>query len=233
MKFLKMSVVALLIASVGTVSAIEGDAVSTNEPAACAKSCPSGSKAGGESTCAISTALAKLPKMTFAVGDESLCCSEMAKVKSEELKKPVAFVVEDEKFDSEDKAFVALVAHTEKFVSDFATPHTCSVSGNTSIAGETCGCAVKAGEIASKVKAAMSKVTMTYKVGAEECSCPTQAASLATAAGTARKFVIAGEEETTCDMTARLNLARAKYKAAVIAMAADASESLESKTVTN
>jgi len=177
--------------------------------------------------------MGKLPKITFAVGDESLCCSEMAKAKSEEIGKPVLFVVEDEKFDSEDKAFVALVAHTEKFVNDFATPHTCSVSGNTTIAGETCGCSVKAGEIASKIKSAMSKVSMSYKVGDEECSCPTQAASLAKASGAAKKFVIDGEEETTCDITARLSLARAKYKAAVLAMNADTSENSESETVTN
>jgi len=231
MKLLKRSAFALLMVGAGTAFAIESDAVTSNEPEVCTKSCPSASVADGESTCPVSTALAKLPKMTFAVGDESLCCSEMAKAKAEELKEPVVFVVEDEKFNSEDKAFVALVAHTEKFVNDFATPHTCSISGNTTIAGETCGCSVKAGEIASKVKAAMSKVTMTYKVGEEECSCPTQAASLAKASGTAKKFVVAGEEETTCNMTARLNLARAKYKAAVLATSAEETET--SETVTN
>jgi len=232
MKLLKRSAFALLLAGASTVFAVESDAVSS-EAAVCTKSCPSASTADGESTCPVTVAMGKLPKITFAVGDESLCCSEMAKAKSKEIGEPVMFVVEDEKFASEDKAFVALVAHTEKFVNDYATPHTCSVSGNTTIAGESCGCSVKAGEIASKIKSAMSKVSISYKVGDEECSCPTQAATLAKASGAAKKFVIAGEEETTCDITARLNLARAKYKAAVLAMTADATEKSESETVTN
>ncbi len=45
-----------------------------------------------------------------------------------------------------------------------------------------------------------------------------EAATLAKSSGAKKEFVVAGEK-TCCEMTARLNLARAKYKAAVEALA--------------
>jgi len=226
MKFLSKSMFALILATSTAVFAAETDAVSSADAKTCAKACAS---TGGESTCAVSTAMGKLPKMTFAVGGESICCGEMAKAKASEIGKPVEFVVGKEKFDSESKAFATLVSHTEKFVEEFTTPHTCSVSGSTTIAGETCACSVKAGELTSKVKLAMSKVAMSYKVGDKECSCPMEAAALAKAAGTEKTIIVDGEE-TTCNQSARLKMAIAKYKAAVLAMTPEASDS---KTATN
>jgi hypothetical protein len=64
---------------------------------------------------------------------------------------------------------------------------------------------------------AMKKVKMTYVVGEKECHCPLQAQALAKEAGQEKQFLV-DEEKTCCEMTARLNLARAKYKAAVTAM---------------
>jgi hypothetical protein len=226
MKFPSKSMFALVLATSTAVFAVETDAVSSVDAKTCEKACAS---TGSESTCPVNTAMGKLPKMTFAVGDESLCCSAMAKAKATEIGKPVEFVVGKEKFDSESKAFATLVSHTEKFVEEFTTPHTCSVSGNTTIAGETCACSVKAGELTSKVKLAMSKVAMSYKVGDKECSCPMEAAALAKAAGTEKTIIVDGEE-TTCNQSARLKMAIAKYKAAVLAMTPEASDS---KTATN
>jgi hypothetical protein len=221
MKFLSKSMFALVIATSTSLIAVETASVSTEDAKACTKAC--GTNAS-ESSCPVNTAMGKLPKMTFAVGDESLCCAEMAKAKATEVGKPVEFVVGNEKFNSESKAFVALVSKTEKFVEEFTTPHTCSVSGNTTIAGETCACSVKAGELTSKVKSAMSKIAMSYKVGDKECSCPVEASALAKTLGKEKTMIVDGEE-TTCDQSARLKLAIAKYKAAVLALASEASDS--------
>ena len=67
-------------------------------------------------------------------------------------------------------------------------------------------------------KAAMDKVEMTYLVGEKECHCPTEADKLAKETGDPTVFVVAGQEPTCCNVTARLNLARAKYRAAVVAV---------------
>ena len=55
---------------------------------------------------------------------------------------------------------------------------------------------------------------MSYVVGDKECGCPNMAKQLAQDTGKMTEYVVAGER-TCCDVTARLNLARAKYKAAV------------------
>ena len=72
---------------------------------------------------------------------------------------------------------------------------------------------------------------MTYMVGEKECHCPVEAEKLAKDSGDPTVFVVAGES-TGCNVTARLNLARAKYKAAVVAVMqaeTQATEKLTSK----
>lgn len=56
-----------------------------------------------------------------------------------------------------------------------------------------------------------------WAVAVKQCGCPVTAAKLAEESGKPKRFVV-GNEETSCEQTARLNLARAKYKAAVEAM---------------
>ncbi|MEM7784133.1 MAG: hypothetical protein AAF939_16620 [Planctomycetota bacterium] len=164
-------------------------------------------------SCPVSTAMAKLPKMNYQVNGEAVCCSKMAeKAKSDGAK--VDYIVGKETFDNHDKAFVSLVKQTETFVNDFVTPSTCSKSGMTTVAGESCNCPVEAGKKAELVKNAVAKVSMTYAVGEETCNCPNQAAAMAKKSGAKKEYVVAGEK-TCCEMTARLNLAKAKYKAAV------------------
>jgi len=65
---------------------------------------------------------------------------------------------------------------------------------------------------------AMKSVRLTYVVGDEACDCPHAAASLAKTSGKPKLFVV-GNEKTECEVTARLNLARAKYRAMVEALA--------------
>lgn len=84
------------------------------------------------------------------------------------------------------------------------------------VAGEAMTCS-KAGEVAAKMKKAMDTVAISYKVGDKTCQCPTEAKTIATEKKLKTLFVV-DKEETECEQTARLNLARAKYKAALLAM---------------
>lgn len=176
----------------------------------CQKEC-----AGG---CPIQAAMDQLPKLTFQVGTEKTCCADAAASLAKEHAKPIHYVVGEKTFETKNVAMVALADATEKYVDAFATPKTCSVSGKTTVAGKELCCDVMAGQRAKLAKEAMAKVNMTYLVGEKECSCPNEAASLAKTTGTEQLFVI-GKEKTCCGTTARLTLARAKYKAAVEALA--------------
>ena len=206
MKSFKLGLMALALFSVGTT--LRADDAKGKCDAACA---------AGTGTCPVTAGMAKLPKLVYMVGTKSLCCEESAKAVATETAAKVEYVVGTEKFDSSDKAFASLVTQTEKFVAAFATPSTCSVSGKTTIAGESLTCSVAAGEVASKVKKAMDSVAISYKVGGQSCNCPVEAKALATAKKAKTLFVVE-TEETECEQTARLNLARAKYKAALLAM---------------
>jgi hypothetical protein len=88
---------------------------------------------------------------------------------------------------------------------------------------------VQAGETAELVKTAVEGVTMSYAVGEEVCACPTKAAEMAQEGGVEKMFVVDGEK-TSCEMTARLNLARAKYKAAVAAVVAQSKPAEQTET---
>lgn len=206
MKCFKLGLMALALAT--TASTVQAD----DSKGKCDGVCATGN------TCCVTEGLAKLPKMTYMVGEESMCCEESAKAVAASTKAKLMYVVGDEKFDSSEKAFVGLVDQTEKFVAAFATPSTCKVSGTTTIAGESMTCSVKAGEVASKVKKAMDSVAISYKVGDKTCHCPVEAKTIAAEKKLKTLFVV-DNEETACEYSARLNLARAKYKAALVAMA--------------
>jgi hypothetical protein len=206
MKYLKLSVMALALLSTST--ALRADDTKGKCDAACALDAGS---------CPVTAGMAKLPQIGFMVGTKSLCCEESAKATAAETSAKMEYVVGTEKFDTKDKAFASLVTQTEKYVTAFATPSTCSVSGQTTIAGESMSCSVAAGEVASKIKKAMDSVAISYKVGDQTCNCPVEAKTLA-ATKKAKTLFVVDKEETECEQTARLNLARAKYKAALLAM---------------
>ena len=166
--------------------------------------------------CPISAAMAALPKMTYEVGGEETCCSASAEALAEKSKAPIHFVVAEKTYEDKTEAMTALVEKTEAMVVAFTTPSVCEKSGSTTIAGTSCGCPVGAAKNVELVKAAVDAVHVSYKVGEETCNCPMKAKELA-ADGAEMKYVVDGEE-TTCEMTSRLNVARAKYKAAVEAM---------------
>ncbi len=171
-----------------------------------------------KATCPIAAGMEKLPKLAYMVGEESICCAEMAKAKAKETGGKLVYVVGMKKFDSESTAFAGLVEETEKFVDQFSKPQVCKVSGNISIGGQECSCSVMAGEIARKVKKAMDAVAVSYKVGDKDCNCPIEAKATAKSAGVKLQYVV-NNEATECEHTARLNVAKAKYHAALAAIA--------------
>jgi hypothetical protein len=169
--------------------------------------------------CPISAAVAKLPQLTYVVADETCNCPKSAATKAESLGVPVVFAVGKATFDNENDAKVALVNATEAYLEEFSKPCKCEVSGLTTVAGKSMQCEKTAANLASLVSEAMDDVYLTYKVGDQECHCPNQATSLASQSGNTKLYVV-GEECTDCKTTARLNLARAKFRAAVEALVA-------------
>lgn len=182
----------------------------------CEGKCESGGCCHG---CPVTAAMAKLPKMTYRVGTENTCCAESAAKLAETNSAPIHYVVGENVFEDKTEAYTSLVEQTETMVSAFVTPTTCSESGCHTVAGKTCKCATQAGKNAELVKTAIKDIKMSYVVGEKTCNCPHEAGSLAKDSGEKMEYMV-GEEKTCCNMTARLALAKAKYKAAVEALAA-------------
>jgi hypothetical protein len=124
---------------------------------------------------------------------------------------------------------LALVEATEQFVAAYAEPKACQETGKVKVCGKELCCEGTAAQTAALAKAAMDKVAMTYMVGEKECHCPVDAEKLAKESGDPTVYVVAGES-TACNVTARLNLARAKYKAAVVAIMQSDTQSAEKLT---
>jgi len=167
--------------------------------------------------CPIAAALKRLPKLTYAVGGKKTCCRKEAAKLAKKSGGHIHFCVADKEFDSESDAQTALIEATEKCVAAFTNPHTCPKSGQLTLAGHVQSCGRTAAHTADVMQQAMAKVKFTYLVGDKECGCPVEAGKLAKKSGKKKLFVV-GKEKTHCAKTARLNLARAKYKAAIKAM---------------
>lgn len=181
-----------------------------------AGTCPA-SQCDSSKGCPIAAAMEQLPKLTYAVGEKSTCCPKEAASIAEESGDHLHYCVADKKFHSEAEAQAALIEATETFVASFTEAHTCPNSGKVSLAGKTQSCKKSAAQMAKVMQNAMSKVKFTYLVGDKECGCPVEAGHLAKETGKEKLFVV-GDAKTCCEKTARLNLARAKYKAAIEAM---------------
>lgn len=169
--------------------------------------------------CPVSAAMAKLPKMTYAVGTEKTCCSDKAKSLAEQHKAPIQYVVADKTYDDQTAAMTALVEETETFVAAFTSPKKCEASGKTTIAGQCLECPMEAEKQSTLVNTAIEAVKMEYEVAGEKANCPSCAATMSKEKSAPVEYVV-GDQKTSCELTARLNLAHAKYKAAVQALAA-------------
>jgi hypothetical protein len=189
----------------------------------CTGAC-SADKTATKQECPITVAMKNLPQTTYLVGDKKTCCPDGAAALAEKSGDAILFIVAGKEFACKDEAHLALVEATESFVAAFAEPKVCEKTGTCTVAGKKACCPNVAATTSKKLKAAMDQVKMSYVVGDKECGCPNMAKKLAKDSGKATEFVVAGEK-TCCNVTARLQLARAKYKAAVVAMMTDAKES--------
>lgn len=171
--------------------------------------------------CPVEAGMQGLPRLAFVVGGETTSCDKHAAELAEKSDSAIRFAVQ-QSFDSQEQAMLALVTSTETLLEQFATPSTCEKSGTTTIAGKKLHCSKTAAKIAVDVREAMDAVKVSYVVGDKTCHCPNEAQALAEASGAKRLFVVGGEK-TPCEITSRLNLARAKYRAAVEALAKQAS----------
>lgn len=172
-----------------------------------------------EGVCPVTLAMSKLPQLVYTVGEQRVCCESMAAELANKESSEVHYVVVDKTFEDKGKAMTALVDSTEAMVNAYISPAKCEVSGNTTIAGKTCSCPVETAQRTKAVEEAVSGVAMKFVVDGQEAACGNCAASRSEATGKPVEFVVAGQS-TTCETTARLNLARAKYKAAVEAVVA-------------
>ncbi|MCA9197299.1 MAG: hypothetical protein KDA87_07160 [Planctomycetales bacterium] len=204
---LKRFVLGTLIALVSSSVLLAGE-----ECKECKKECAKCTSECQE--CPISKAMAKLPQLTYLVGSEKTCCPDAAAALAKKDSQTVKYVVVDKTFDQECDAMLSLAEQTEQFVAKFAEPCKCEVSGNISVAGITTQCDVSAGKTSELVKAAMETVKVSYLVGDEPCCCANSAKALAEKNNADIVYVV-GEEKASCEIKHRINVARAKYKAAV------------------
>jgi hypothetical protein len=233
------------------VALLAGNLVAQEKEAGCqAGACPgqtelvstqdgvqNGTTTADEAVCPITEGMKLLPVIHYWVGDEEACCAGSAAALAKGKELPITYKVGESSFETEEAAFANLVEATEAFVNAFAAPQTCPVSGQTYVAGEACKCEDSAAQRVELVRKAMDEVVMTYKVGTETCNCPLKAKDMASKAGTDVVFVVTNQEttqETPCEHTARLNLAKAKYKAALLAINAATStpETVPAQTLT-
>ena len=183
-----------------------------------------------DGTCSVAAAMEQMPKMTYKVGEESTCCSASAEKLAEESGSPILFVVEDKEYTDKMEAMTSLADASEKFVSSYVTPHTCDVSGTTTLAGQKMPCGESAKAMAKVMKEAMDHVQLVYKVGDESCHCPVEAKQLAEKSGAKTEYVVNGES-TCCSVDARVKMAQAKFKAALQALASAQQSAEETKPV--
>ena len=172
-----------------------------------------------EGVCPVTLAMAQLPQLSYTVGEQQVCCEKMAGDLATKEAAAVHYVVAEKTFETKQAAMTALVDQTESMVDAYIKPKTCEVSGATTVAGKACSCPVETAARTKAVEEAAKLVSMKYMVDGQEAACVNCAGARAKETGKPVEYVVAGQA-TTCEMTARLNLARAKYKAAVEAAVA-------------
>lgn len=184
----------------------------------CPASCEAVSTDAACTECPVAAAMAKLPKMTFKVGEETTCCCSAAAELAEKSEAPIQYVVADQTYCCKNEAYAALVEKTETFVNNFLSPAKCEHSGQTSVAGKSFACCEAAGKQTELVVNAVKDIRVSYKVNDEAACCKEVAETLAKEQSAPIHFVV-GEETTPCELSARMKVAHAKYAAAVKAIA--------------
>ncbi|MCH7839842.1 MAG: hypothetical protein IID38_06370 [Planctomycetes bacterium] len=209
----------------------------------CCKDCPFSGKAaaGGECTCPIKkqidAVLASLPSMQYKVGDEVTGCSKSAGKMAKANGGKMQYVVSEQVFTDEGEAVVKLASLLESEIASLTTIQ-------YAVGGECVQCPLRAKDLAKKsdskiayrvagidfdsrekaqkaveaVKAALTSVKMTYKVGDQSFCCDKMAGAKAKETSSKLVYVV-GDEETGCSQSAKLKLAKHKIRTIVAAAA--------------
>lgn len=167
--------------------------------------------------CPVAKAMDALPKISYIIAGEASTCCKSATAAAE-AGKEVKYVVAGKEHCCPTAAKDAQLEATEKFVASFASTHAYDASGKTFVGNKGYECSQHATTIAAAAKKAMDGVKTVHFVGDKEFCCPTAAGEAAEKDGAKVTYVVA-EEKTQCAKTNRMNLAIAKYKAAVQAIA--------------
>ncbi len=182
----------------------------------CEKACPVSAKADCEA-CPVAAAMEALPKISYVIaGEASQCAKSAATAKADG--KEVKYVVAGKELCCDKMAKDAHVEAVEKFVGSFASTHACATSGKTFVGNKGYACSTHATSVAAVAKKAMDGVKVTHIVAGKEYCCPDEAGKAAKKAGASVTYAIA-DQKTECAKTSRMNVAIAKYKAAVLAIA--------------
>lgn len=179
--------------------------------------------------CPLTAAMEALPKISFIIAGEASACAKSAETAKTEGKE-VKYVVAGKEICCDKMAKDAHVEAVEKFVASFASTHACDASGKTFVGNKGYACGQHANSVATVAKKAMEQVKVTHVVAGKEYCCPNEAGKAAKEQGESVTYVVA-EEKTQCAKTNRMNVALAKYKAAVLAIAeSEAKESASAKS---
>ena len=182
----------------------------------CEKTCKLAEKSDCEA-CPVTTAMKALPKISFVIAGEASTCAKSAET-AKAAGKEVKYVVAGKELCCAKMAKDAHVEAVETFVGKFASAHTCDTSGKTYVGNKGYACSQHASTVAAAAKKAMEGVKVSHIVADKEYCCPDKAGKAAKEAGAKVTYAVA-DEKTTCAKTSRMNVAVAKYKAAVQAIA--------------
>ena len=185
-----------------------------------AKKCEAECKVAAKSDCAscpLTAAMDALPKISYIIAGEASTCANSATAAAD-AGKEVKYVVAGKELCCPTAAKTAHLEAVETFVASFASTHACEASGKTFVGNKGYDCSEHATAMASVAKTAMEGVKTTHLVGDKEFCCPTAAGEEAEKASAKVTYVVA-DQKTECATTNRMNLAVAKYKAAVLAIA--------------
>lgn len=174
--------------------------------------------------CPVAKAMEALPKISYVIAGENSGCAKSAAA-AKEAGKEVKYVVAGKEICCEKTAKDSHIKAVETFVASFANAHSCESSGKTFVGNKDYGCSKHASSVAAIAKKAMEGVKVTHIVAGKEYCCPDTASKAAKDADAKVTYAVA-EAKTECATTNRMNVALAKYKAAVQAIAkAEAAES--------
>ncbi|MFT5191411.1 MAG: hypothetical protein ACI957_004450 [Verrucomicrobiales bacterium] len=167
--------------------------------------------------CPLTAAMEALPKISYVIAGEASACAKSAEAAAE-AGKEVKYVVAGKELCCPTSAQEAHLGAVETFVASFASTHAYDASGKTFVGNKGFECGEHAKTIAAVAKTAMAEVKTVHFVGTQEFCCPTAAGEAAEKEGAKVTYVV-NEEKTQCAKSNRMNVAVAKYKAAVLAIA--------------